>query len=56
VLDSNRWWFEVFSTIISTLGGLAWALLVFFVVALIAFALVRRRSNRTAEDHPVASV
>ena len=50
VLDSNRWWFEVFSTIISTLGGLAWALLVFFVVALIAFALVRRRPAKSAED------
>jgi hypothetical protein len=55
VLDSNRWWFEVYSTVISTLGGLAWALLVFFVVALIAFALVRRRAGKPGENQPGAA-
>jgi hypothetical protein len=40
-LTSDRWVLEVYRTIIETLQGLAWVLLVFFVVALIAFVLVR---------------
>lgn len=56
VLDCNRWWFEVFSTIISTLGGLAWALLVFFVIALIAFAIVRKNAPRPMEHTPGAKI
>jgi hypothetical protein len=40
-LNSDRWVLEVYRTIIGTLQGLAWLLLVFFVVALIAFVIIR---------------
>jgi len=40
-LTAERWTFEVYRTIISTLQGVAWMLLVFFVFALIAFVIVR---------------
>lgn len=43
LLTAEFWGLEIYRTIIGSLGGLAWALLVFFVVALIAFAIVRRR-------------
>ena len=49
VLDADRWTFEIYRTIISTLGGLAWALLVFFIVALIAYAIVKRRQPKVGE-------
>lgn len=42
VLDAPAMALEVYRTVISTLQGVAWALLVFFVVALIAYAIVRR--------------
>ncbi len=41
-LTPEYWGLEIYRTIIQTLGGMAWALLVFFVVALIAFVIVRR--------------
>ena len=40
-LTRTRWVLEVYRTIIETLQGIAWMLLVFFVVALIAFVIVR---------------
>jgi sensor histidine kinase regulating citrate/malate metabolism len=40
-LSTDRWILEVYRTIIETLQGLAWVLLVFFVCALFAFVLVR---------------
>ncbi len=43
VLTAEYWGLEVYRTIISALGGMAWTLLVFFVVALIAFVIVRRK-------------
>jgi hypothetical protein len=43
VLDSTSVALEIYRTIIQTLQGVAWALLLFFVVALIAFAITRRR-------------
>lgn len=42
VLTPEYWGLEVYRTIIQSLGGMAWALLIFFVVALIAFVIVRR--------------
>ncbi len=42
-LSPQYWGLEIYRTIISTLGGLAWALLLFFVVALITFAIVRKK-------------
>ncbi len=41
VLTPERWVIEVYSTIIGTLGAIAWMLLVFFVFALLAYVLVR---------------
>ena len=46
-LDGPSIALEVYRTIIQTLQGVAWALLIFFVVALIAHAIVRRREART---------
>lgn len=45
VLNGDRWVFEVYRTIIGTLQGVAWMLLVFFVFALLAYVLVRRREG-----------
>jgi hypothetical protein len=40
-LTRDRWVLEVYRTIIESLQGLAWLLLVFFAVALLAFVIVR---------------
>ncbi|HEX6923949.1 MAG TPA: hypothetical protein VF167_00860 [Longimicrobiaceae bacterium] len=40
-LTSERWILEIYRTVIGTLQGIAWVLLVFFVVALLAFVIVR---------------
>ncbi len=40
-LTANRWVLEVYRTIIETLQGIAWLLLVFFAITLIAFVIVR---------------
>lgn len=40
-LNAERWVLEVYRTIIGTLQGVAWMLLVFFVFALIAYVIVR---------------
>lgn len=45
-LTSIRWTLEVYRTIISTLQGAAWVLLVFFVVALVAYVIVRIFESR----------
>jgi hypothetical protein len=46
-LDATSMGLEVYRTVIQTLQGVAWALLLFFVVALIAHAIVRRREGRS---------
>ncbi|MDR3412138.1 MAG: hypothetical protein P4L87_14540 [Formivibrio sp.] len=40
-LTGERWILEIYRTIIETLQGIAWMLLVFFVFALIAFVIIR---------------
>ena len=40
-LTQERWVLEIYRTIIGTLQGLAWMMLVFFMVALIAYVIVR---------------
>ncbi|MBK9155301.1 MAG: hypothetical protein IPM25_13975 [Chloracidobacterium sp.] len=40
-LNRDRWVLEVYRTIIESLQGLAWLLLAFFVIALVAFIVVR---------------
>lgn len=47
VLTPEYWGLEIYRTIMGTLGGMAWALLVFFVVALVAFVIVKRGESRT---------
>lgn len=46
VLDTNHWVLEVYETIIGTLQGIAWMLLVFFVFALVAYIVVRLAEMR----------
>ena len=41
VLTTERWILEVYRTVIETLQGIAWMLLVFFVFALLAYVAVR---------------
>jgi len=41
ILTTERWVMEVYRTIIGTLQGIAWLLLVFFIFALIAFVIVK---------------
>ncbi len=40
-LTNERWLLELYRTVIQTLQGIAWMLLVFFVFALIAYVIVR---------------
>ena len=40
-LTQERWVLEIYRTIIETLQGLAWMMLVFFMVAFIAYVIVR---------------
>lgn len=39
-LTSERWVLEVYRTVIQTLQGIAWMLLAFFAVALLAYVVV----------------
>ncbi len=41
VLTAERWTLEVYRTVIETLQGIAWMLLVVFVVALVAYVFAR---------------
>jgi hypothetical protein len=43
VLTNERWVLEIYRTLIGTLQSTAWALLLFFMVALIAFVIVKGR-------------
>ena len=45
-LTPEYWGLEIYRTIIDTLGGMAWALLLFFLVALIAFVIVKRKEAK----------
>ena len=40
-LTTERWVLELYRTVIETLQGIAWMLLVFFVIALVAYVVVR---------------
>ena len=54
VLDASRWTFEIFRTIIATLQGVAWMLLVVFLVALVAYVLLRGLELRRGAAPPPA--
>jgi hypothetical protein len=47
-LSPDRWTFEMYRTAIGTLQGLAWLLLIFFVIALVAYMIVRARETKQA--------
>ena len=49
-LTSERWILELYRTIIETLQGIAWMLLVFFVFALIAYVIVRIAEAKRTRD------
>lgn len=55
-LTPERWVLELYRTIIESLQGIAWLLLVFFVIALIAYVIVRvfevRRGIKNPKDKP----
>ncbi len=50
VLNADRWTLEVFRTVIGTLQSAAWLLLIFFVVALVAYVIVRGMEMRHARQ------
>lgn len=55
LLNSDRWFLEVYRTVIGTLEGIAWLLLVFFVFTLIAYVIVRiteLMKSRSPEGRP----
>ncbi len=45
-LTFDRWVLEIYRTVIETLQGIAWMLLLFFVFALIAYVIVRLAEMR----------
>ncbi|MBI2950283.1 MAG: hypothetical protein HYY23_21840 [Verrucomicrobia bacterium] len=49
-LTADRWVLEVYRTIISTLQGVAWVLLVFFLCSLFAFLVSRIIEARKAQN------
>jgi hypothetical protein len=49
-LTGNRWILEIYRTVIETLQGIAWLLLVFFVIALIAYVIVKFTETRRIGD------
>jgi hypothetical protein len=50
ILNTERWVLEVYRTVIGTLQGIAWLLLVFFVFALIGFIIVRLAEMRSSRS------
>ena len=51
ILTSERWTLEVYRTVIETLQGIAWMLLVVFVVALVAYVLARGFELNRGREH-----
>jgi hypothetical protein len=49
-LTGNRWILELYRTVIETLQGIALLLLVFFVIALIAYVIVKYTETRRIGD------
>jgi len=49
-LTQDRWILELYRTVIEALQGIAWLLLVFFVVALVAYVIVRIAETRSQRD------
>jgi hypothetical protein len=51
-LTQNRWFLEIFRTVIGTLQSVAWVLLLFFLVALIALMMVKGREMKRKLEEP----
>ena len=55
-LTPERWTLEVYRTVVETLQGIAWMLLVVFVVALVAYVLARgfelKRARASQHEEP----
>ncbi len=49
-LTNERWILEVYRTIIETLQGIAWMLLLFFIFGLIAFVIVRVSESKAKKS------
>ncbi|MBK6766633.1 MAG: hypothetical protein IPG71_10060 [bacterium] len=54
VLNNETWTLEIYRTMIESVQGIAWALLVFFLVALIAFVIVRGQEMKQRDAAPGA--
>lgn len=50
ILNTERWILEVYRTIIGTLQGIAWFLLIFFIFALIAYVIIRLVELKTEKN------
>ena len=50
-LTAERWILELYRTVIETLQGIAWMLLVFFLFALLAYVIVRIAEMKHRADH-----
>ena len=50
-LTTDRWILELYRTVIETLHGIAWMLLVFFLVALVAYVIVRSSELKRQREH-----
>ena len=50
-LTNDRWLLELYRTVIETLQGIAWLLLVFFAFALIAYVIVRLGELKRKSAH-----
>jgi hypothetical protein len=55
VLNADRWTLEVYRTVIGTLQGVAWMLLIFFLFALIAYVIVRGREAKQGGKGPAGA-
>lgn len=53
ILNPERWTLEIYRTILGSLQGIAWMLLVFFVFALIAYVIVRGMEMRHGKPSDV---
>ena len=54
MLNTDRWVLEVYRTVIGTLQGIAWLLLIFFVFALIGFIILRMGEMKYASKKAAA--
>jgi hypothetical protein len=51
-LTNDRWFLEIYQTIIGTLQSVAWMLLVFFMVALVVFVIVKAGEMKRQQKFP----